>query len=103
MKSRTSKRVEQDEWPVSHRYQVHLNKTDLSAAFNGRKERNAPQNTFNAATSNSYIASLTSKDFLCIVVGLFFFYPLRLSFECYLNPTRLWTQDVMRVCSEVHS
>lgn len=71
VKSRTSKRVEHDEWPVSHRYQVHLNKTDLSVAFNGRKERNAPQNTFNAATSNSYIASLTSKDFLCIVVGLF--------------------------------
>lgn len=72
VKSRTSKRVEQDEWPVSHRYQVHLNKTDLSAAFNGRMKRNAPQNTFNAATSNRYITSLTSKDLLCITVGLFY-------------------------------
>lgn len=101
VKSRTSKRVEQDEWPVSHRYQVHLNKTDLSAAFNGRMKRNVLQNTFNAATSNRYITSLTSKDLLCIIVGLF--YLRRRSFEWYLNPTCLWTQNVMRICSEVHS
>lgn len=70
VKSCTSKRVEQDEWSVSHRYQVHLNKTDLSAAFNGRVKRNAPQNTFNAATANRYITPLTSKDLFCIAVAL---------------------------------
>lgn len=49
---------------------MHLNKTDLSAAFNGRMERNAPQNTFNAATANRYIMPLTTKDLFCIVVVL---------------------------------